>query len=114
METKPIEDLLAENEEALKTVDKAIEGLVHMDEQEDLLEVAEQAVRDLHSRYMNRRVLHEFLAEHATGTKEAIEALLADGYPEEPMPEVNHEVTDDLDQNFDTLEYASRGLRCGS
>jgi hypothetical protein len=22
------------------------------------------------------------------------------------MPEVNHEVTDDLDQNFDTLEYA--------
>jgi hypothetical protein len=22
------------------------------------------------------------------------------------MPEVDHEVTDDLDQNFDTLEYA--------
>jgi hypothetical protein len=39
-------------------------------------------------------------------TKDVIEALLADGYPEEPMPEVDHEVTDDLDQNFDTLEYA--------
>jgi hypothetical protein len=37
METKPIEDLLRENEEALKPVDKAIEGLVHMGEQEDLL-----------------------------------------------------------------------------
>jgi hypothetical protein len=38
--------------------------------------------------------------------KEAIEALLAHGYPEEPMPAVDHEVTDDLDQNFDALEYA--------
>jgi hypothetical protein len=55
---------------------------------------------------MNRRVLHEILAERANGTKEAIEALLADSYPEEPMPEVDHEVTDDLDQNRDTMEYA--------
>jgi hypothetical protein len=63
METKPIEGLLAENEEAMKPVDKAIEGLVHMDEQQDLLEVTEQAVNDLLSQYEIRRALHKTLEE---------------------------------------------------
>jgi hypothetical protein len=75
MEIKPLEELLSENEEALKPVDKAIEGLVHMGEQEDLLEVTEKAVWDLHSRYVKRRELHEALAQRAMDTKDVIEAL---------------------------------------
>ncbi|MCA1600338.1 MAG: hypothetical protein LC776_01395 [Acidobacteria bacterium] len=106
METKPIEDLLEENEEALKTVDKAIEGLLHMDEQQDLRDVTERAVHELKTRYENRRALQQTLAQWASGTKDAIEALLAEGYPEEPMPEVSPDVTDDLDQNTDTINYA--------
>jgi hypothetical protein len=106
MDTKAIEALLAENEEALKTVEKALEGLSHMDEQDDLLESSREAVEDLGAKYETRRELHRFVMDWATGAKGAIDNLLADGYPEEPMGEVNRDVTEDIDQNFDTLKYA--------
>lgn len=88
-----------------------MEGLQHDLEQRDLEPRDRTEVEALLADYQRREALMQTLDAHASGTFDAVAALLADGYPALPEREIDPGTLEALDQNRRSIELAQRQFR---
>ncbi len=111
MDAHPLEDLRDELQLAWPPLDAIIEGLEHDLEQEDLLPEQHTEVQGLLDDCVRRETFMRRLDDLATATFDAIERLLADGYPALPTRDVDPATWEALDQNRRTIELAQAQFR---
>jgi hypothetical protein len=87
------------------------EGLVHVLEQQDLEPRDRAEVQALLADYQRRESLMQAVDAHASGTFDAVAALLADGYPVLPEREIDPGTFEALDQNRRSIELAQGQFR---
>jgi hypothetical protein len=106
MNTECVEKLVTEAENAAEPVKEVLEGLkdyLQLPLKAETLEALRQKVRA----YSNRMDLIAMVRLKAAETRAAIESLLGDGHPQEPMGEVDQMILDDLDEH-DRKQQAAR------
>jgi hypothetical protein len=111
VEAQGLEALRAELQAARPPLVGIMEGLRHDLEQQDLEPRDRAEVEALLADYMRREDLMMSLDAHASGTFDAVAALLADGYPALPEREISEATFEALDQNRRSIELAQRQFR---
>lgn len=111
MDAKGLEALRAELFLARPPLAAIPEGLRHVLEQQDLSDDTRAEVQALLADYQRRESLMQAVDAHASGTFDAVGALLADGYPALPEREISDAAFESLDQNRRSIELAQRQFR---
>lgn len=111
MDTQGLEALRAELQAARPPLAGIIEGLQHDLEQQDLLPDERAEVEALLADYQRRENLMLVADQLASGTFDAVAALLADGYPALPEREISEAAFEALDQNRRSIELAQAQFR---
>jgi hypothetical protein len=87
------------------------EGLRHDLEQQDLEPRDRAEVEALLADYQRREALMQTVDARASGTFDAVSALLADGYPALPEREIDPGTFEALNQNYRVIELALAQFR---
>jgi hypothetical protein len=111
VDTQGLEALRAELLLARPPLAGIKEGLEHDLEQQDLPPEGRAEVEALLADYQRRESLMQALDAHASGTFDAVSALLADGYPSLPEREISEATFEALDQNRRSIELAQAQFR---
>lgn len=111
MDAQALEALRAELQAARPPLAGIMEGLVHDLEHKDLEARDRTEVEALLADYQRRENLMQALDAHASGTFDAVGALLADGYPDLPVREIDAAAFEALDQNRRSIELAQAQFR---
>lgn len=111
MDTQGLEALRAELVEARPPLNGIIEGLRHDLEQQDLEPRDRTEVEALLADYQRRESLMQTADARASGTFDAVTALLQDGYPELPVRDIDPATFEALDQNRRSIELAQAQFR---
>lgn len=111
MDTQGLEALRAELIKERTPLGAIIEGLRHDLEQQDLSPEDRSEVQGLLTDYLRRESLMSTTDARASGTFDAVTALLQDGYPSLPVRDIDPDTFDALDQNRKTIELAQAQFR---
>lgn len=111
MDTQALEALRAELLAARPPLAAIAEGLRHDLEQQDLPPEARTEVEALLADYERRESLMLALDAHASGTFDAVAAVLSDGYPNLPVRDIDPAAFEALDQNRRSIELAQAQFR---
>jgi hypothetical protein len=111
VDAKGLEALRVELQAARPPLDGIMEGLQHDLEQQDLPPEGRTEVQALLDDYRRRESLMQAVDAHASGTFDAVAALLADGYPALPEREIDPAAFEALDQNRRSIELAQAQFR---
>ena len=111
MDTQGLEALRAELLEARPSLAGIKEGLEHGLEQRDLEPQDRAEVEALLGDYQRRERLMVDVDARASGTFDAVSALLADGYPNLPERDIDAAAFEALDQNRRSIELALAQFR---
>jgi hypothetical protein len=111
VDSKGLQAIRAELLEARRPFDGIMEGLRHHLEPKDLEPRDRAEVEALLADYQRRERLMVDLDARASGTDDAVVALLADGYPILPVRDVDPGTFEALDQNRRTIELALAQFR---
>jgi hypothetical protein len=111
VDTAGLEALRAELVKARPPLGAIIEGLRHDLEQQDLSPEDRAEVQGLLNDYLRRESLMTTADARASGTFDAVTALLQDGYPELPVRDIDPATFDALDQNRRSIELAQAQFR---
>jgi len=110
MDTKCVEALITQTEDATDPVADVLSGLqdyLDLKLRPETLEALRLKVRA----FSNRLNLLDAVRVKAAETGAAIEALLGDGHPADPMGDVDQMILDDLDEHDRKQEAARARLR---
>jgi hypothetical protein len=111
VDSKGLEALRAELLLARPPLAGIAEGLRHMLGQADLLPEVRVEVEALLAGYQRRETLMLDVDARASGTLDAVQSLLFDGFPVLPERDINPEAFDALDQNRRSIELAQAQFR---
>jgi hypothetical protein len=111
VDTQGLEALRAELLLARPPFGGIMEGLAHDLEQKDLEPRDRIEVEALLADYQRRISLMQTVDARASGTFDAVTALLSDGYPALPEREIDPGTFEALDQNRRSIELAQRQFR---
>jgi hypothetical protein len=111
VDTQGLEALRAELLEARPPLAGIMEGLQHDLGQLDLPPEVRAEVEALLADYLRRESLMQTADARASGTFDAVTALLQDGYPDLPVRDINPDTFDALDQNRRSIELAQAQFR---